>query len=120
MVQFWVPLVHGPSRDGQAALEAALEALDALALTLSKTLGLISLALELVLSGAQDCKWLCAVALRRGSRLALALVLSRAQDYQALSSCSSARRWRSRLSRSSSRWRSYSKHAGPDQHGAWC
>ena len=56
MVQVWVPLVHSPSRDGQAALEAALEALEALALTLSKTLGLISLALELVLSGAQDCK----------------------------------------------------------------
>ena len=55
MVQFCVPLVHGPIRDGQAALEAALEALEALALTLSKTLGLISLALKLVLSGAQDC-----------------------------------------------------------------
>ena len=56
MVQVWVPLVHSPSRDGQAALEAALEALEALALTLSKTLSLISLALEFVLSGAQDCK----------------------------------------------------------------
>ena len=34
----------------------ALDALKALALMLSKALGLISLALELVLSGAQDCK----------------------------------------------------------------
>ena len=34
----------------------ALDALKALALTLGKALGLISLALELVLGGAQDCK----------------------------------------------------------------
>ena len=41
---------------GQAALEAALEALEALALMLSRTLGLISLALELVLSSAQTAR----------------------------------------------------------------
>ena len=41
---------------GQPALEAALEALEALALMLSRTLGLINLALELALSSAQDAR----------------------------------------------------------------
>ena len=41
---------------GQAALEAALETLEALAIMISKTPGLFCLTLELVLSEAQDCK----------------------------------------------------------------
>ena len=55
----------------QAALEAALGALKALALELSRALGLIRRALEVVLSSARDC--------------------------QALSLCSSAKQSRSRL-----------------------
>ena len=41
---------------GQAVVLDALEALEALALLLSSTLGLISLALALVLSSAQHCQ----------------------------------------------------------------
>ena len=107
---------------GQAALEAALEALEALALMLSKTLGLISLALELVLSSAQDCQVLSqtvalvalealeALALVLGSTLglislALALLPAARRTARRWSSCSSARRWRLRRSR---RWRACS------------
>ena len=41
---------------GQAVALEALDALEALALMLSSTLGLISLALALVLSSPQDCR----------------------------------------------------------------
>ena len=41
---------------GQAALEAALETLEALAIMISKTPGFFCLTLKLVLSEAQGCK----------------------------------------------------------------
>ena len=70
MVQVWVPLAwcwrscsaarrttrRWTSIRRPGGARGALDALKALALMLSKALGLISLALELVLSGAQDCK----------------------------------------------------------------
>ena len=74
----------------QAALDAALEALEALALMLSKTLGLISLALELYSAVRRTCsdwRWRSCSAVRRTAirwRLKPSSASARAQQHEGL------------------------------------